>query len=360
MRTRCLLVFALSSLCFAPRVASAQEGPAVRAEAQVLFDQASALMDGHDYANACPKLEQALRLLPGKIGGLLTLGECYEGEGRLASAWTIYRQAANRATALGDARAREAQQEADALEARLPRLRIQLDAGTKGLAGLEVKRDGVPVVATLWGTPVPVEPGQHVVEVRVPEHPALRFVVMVKAGESRDIVVTRDRVTPDAPVAPDAPVVPVAPVVPIAPVAPVAPPPRLPPALALVPVPSAVPRDTAEPPRGGGSQRRAGLIVGGVGVAGLGVAGVLGIVTLVKAGALPQCGNSDVTCIDDQRNPGIRGAEAVQTAGFVMLGVGAAATVTGIVLFATAQRAPSPVAVSVSVGPSGGTLRGAW
>jgi len=332
MRARLLLALAISSTGFAPLVASAQGDTAAHAEAQVLFDEASALMDKHDYASACPKLEEVRRLVPEKLGGLLTLAECYEGAGRLASAWTAYRQAADRATTLGDPRAREAQAKADALAPRLPRLSVQLNEATKGRAGLEVLRDGVPVGSALWGVPVPVDPGEHVIEARAPNHRAFRAAVALKERESRDVVIELE---PER-------------------VAPVAPPPVI-----------APPRPSTEPPRAepagdGGGRRRAGLAVGVAGAAGLGIAGVLGIVTLVKVGALPQCGMGDTACIDNMRNPGIRSAQAIQTAGFVLLGVGAAATVTGFSLFATAPRAPKAVAVSASVGPTGVGLRGAW
>lgn len=331
-----LLAFMISSLVFAPSVASAQADQAASVEAQVLFDQASALMDKHDYAGACPKLEEVRRLLPGKLGGLITLGECYEGAGRLASAWITYRQAADRATTLGDARARGAQAKADALEPRLPRLSIQLEVATKGTSGIEVKRDGLPVVAALWGVPVPVDPGEHRVEARAPGHRAFRATVTVKERESRDVVVSLERPVPAA-----------------------SPPVRAP-ASAALPVAPAAPRAATEPSLDGSGQRREGLIFGIVGAAGMSVAGVLGIVTLVKVGALPRCGSGDAACIDDQRNPGIRSAQVIQTAGFVLLGLGAAATATGIALFATAPRAPKQMTVSASAALQGATLRMAW
>jgi serine/threonine-protein kinase len=339
MRARLLLAFAISWAASAPLVASAQGDPAAHVEAQVLFDEASALMDKHDYASACPKLEEVRRLVPEKLGGLMTLAECYEGAGRLASAWTAYRQAADRATTVGDPRVREAQSKADAIAPRLPRLSVQLGEDTKGLAGLAVMRDGVSVGSALWGVPVPVDPGEHVVEARAPEHRTFRAIVTMKERESQDVVVELERVAPETPVTP---------------------PPVIPPSRALVPAPRPVgaPRPV-EPPRDDG-RRRAGLAVGIAGVAGLGIAGVLGIVTLAEVSDLPRCGNSDVACIDDRRNPGIRSAQAVQAAGFVLLGVGAAATATGFTLFATAPRAAKPVAVSTSVGPSGVTMRGAW
>jgi hypothetical protein len=60
------------------------------AAAERLYEVATAAMDKGDYATACPKLEEVVRLVPDGIGAKLTLAECYEGAGRLASAWAVY------------------------------------------------------------------------------------------------------------------------------------------------------------------------------------------------------------------------------------------------------------------------------
>src|SRR5947209_367391 len=61
-----------------------------RVSAQDLFDHAAKLMDQAQYDAACPKLEEVVRLQPNGVGANLTLAECYEHTGRLASAWTRY------------------------------------------------------------------------------------------------------------------------------------------------------------------------------------------------------------------------------------------------------------------------------
>ncbi len=60
------------------------------ATAQALHDQGLKALDAKDYATACPKLEEVVRLVPDGLGARLSLAECYEGADRLASAWTVY------------------------------------------------------------------------------------------------------------------------------------------------------------------------------------------------------------------------------------------------------------------------------
>lgn len=68
----------LATLAVAPVAAAQGKSPA-----DVLFDEGTALMNAGKYAEACPKLEQSLKLDPG-IGGMLWLADCYERAGRTA------------------------------------------------------------------------------------------------------------------------------------------------------------------------------------------------------------------------------------------------------------------------------------
>jgi hypothetical protein len=313
-------------LSTAPRAARGQEDDAARrAAGQALFDQASALIDKHDYRAACPKLEEVARLQPGKVGTMMALGECYEGAGRVASAWTQYRAAADRAAALQDSRAAAAQAKVAALAPKLPRLGIQVDAATKDLPGLEVKRDGIPVGAAQWGEPMPVDPGEHVIEAQALGREPLRVVVEIKEGEAKDAAVT------------------------------------------LLPRgPAAAPRRDAPPakppPASGSGRRTAGLVVGGAGLAGLGVGGLLGIVTILKN----KDANATVACSGPATLPNVTGCNALrdaargmQTGGIVAAVVGGVALGTGAAVFATAPREGKPLAgAAVVVHPTGAFLVG--
>jgi hypothetical protein len=161
---------ASTALCLATWPAAAQPpGDAEKAEASALFEQGQAALDRKDYASACPKLKEVTRLLPNGVGGHITLGQCYEAFGRLASAWSAYSTArrlaarASRAEQEKDARIR-----ADAIEPRLARLSIVVPEAMRSVSGLTVDRDGSPVDDSQWSTAFPVDRGQHVVVVTAP------------------------------------------------------------------------------------------------------------------------------------------------------------------------------------------------
>src|SRR5262245_12663625 len=90
-RARTLAALVLCVGLSAPFAARGQEeDPQKTLAAQALFTQAAAEMDAKQYESACRKLEEVTRLLPSALGAKLTLAECYEARGKLASAWSQY------------------------------------------------------------------------------------------------------------------------------------------------------------------------------------------------------------------------------------------------------------------------------
>jgi hypothetical protein len=153
-----LLAVTLTSLPLA-----AQSGDA--AAARTLFNEARTLSAAGKFAEACPKFEESLRLNRG-IGTQFNLADCWEKVGRIASAWGQFLEVAAGARAAGQPdREQVARDRAAALEPKLPRLVIEVAAAPPGL---EVKRDGVVVGAAVFTTPVPMDPGLHVVEATAP------------------------------------------------------------------------------------------------------------------------------------------------------------------------------------------------
>jgi hypothetical protein len=150
------------------------------AAAQALFEQASAALDRKDYATACPKLEEVVRLVPDGIGAHLALGECYEGLGRLASAWTSYVRTEAIATQTKQlARKKEAQKRAEALRPRLAQLTITVPDAVRALPGLSITRDGIPVGAAQWGLSLPVDKGKHVIVVMATGRPRWEKTIQI-------------------------------------------------------------------------------------------------------------------------------------------------------------------------------------
>jgi hypothetical protein len=165
------------ALLLFPQPAAGQSGdPKDIAAAKVLFDQAVAAMKTKDYATACPKLEDVVRLVPDGIGARIQLGQCYEGAGRLATAWAVYTKAEGVATQPSQgARRKEAHDHAERLAPRLAKLTIVVPEAVRALPGLSIERDGAAVGPAEWGVAVPVDKGTH-------------SVVMIATGKQRQEV----------------------------------------------------------------------------------------------------------------------------------------------------------------------------
>lgn len=135
------------------------------ARARVLFAEARKLMDSGRFDEACPKLEESLKLDQG-IGTQFNLAHCWEKTGRTASAWGLFLDVASAAGAAGQAkREAAARQRADALKPKLMRLSIEV---THLAPGLEISLSGESIGRPAWGTPMPVDPGIHRIEATAP------------------------------------------------------------------------------------------------------------------------------------------------------------------------------------------------
>lgn len=164
---RARLVAALVALALSaqPFAAEAQDPQRLTA-AKALFDHAIAAMDQGDYATACRELEEVGRLEPKAIGARLTLAECYERAGRLATAWTAYALAEEAAMQASQPdRQKRAHDRGEALKAKLGRLALEVPGEVRALPGLEIRLDGVVLPPARWSVPIPVEPGRHVIAV---------------------------------------------------------------------------------------------------------------------------------------------------------------------------------------------------
>jgi len=137
-------------------VALAQESGA--AVAEVLFRDGRALMAAGDLGAACPKFAESNRIDP-KLGTLMNLALCHEKSGRTATAWAEYTQAVGLARRAGQTdREKVALARVAELEPTLPR--VAIDADPK--SGAVVALDDQPVGPAAYGTPIPVDPGAHV------------------------------------------------------------------------------------------------------------------------------------------------------------------------------------------------------
>jgi hypothetical protein len=164
----------------------ARAGDVVTAEA--LFREGRALMEAGNYTAACPKLKESHVQDPA-TGTLLALAVCQEHEGRTASAWATYAEAASRAKQDGrEDREQAARERMAALEPKLSRLTITVSAETANTPGVVVKRDGDAVGQGAWGTAVPLDPGGHVLEVTAPSKRAWTQTVTIGADADSQTV----------------------------------------------------------------------------------------------------------------------------------------------------------------------------
>jgi hypothetical protein len=114
-RTRALAVAVAMTIALPTSIAHAQSADD-KAAAIRLYGEAQSLMDRQDYDGACAKYAESLRLDQG-VGVMLHLADCYEKQGKLASAWEMFGEAGDLATKQkDDERVTVAKKHAAALE----------------------------------------------------------------------------------------------------------------------------------------------------------------------------------------------------------------------------------------------------
>jgi hypothetical protein len=189
------VVAALAAIAITASALPARAGEQEK-QAQALFVDGMKLMAKKQYAEACDKLARSQELDPG-MGTQYRLAECYEKLGRLASAFDQYTAVADAAKAAGKPdREAVARKRAAGLEPRVAKLTIVLPPSVAALSGLTVARDGKPVDAKLYGTPIPVDPGDHVVTVNAPGKKTFEGKVWAEASSKLTVAVALEDVTP--------------------------------------------------------------------------------------------------------------------------------------------------------------------
>lgn len=305
-----------------------------RAAAEALFNQGRDLMTAGKFAEACPKFEASQQLDPG-LGTMLNLAECYEKTGRTASAWAEYREAIPLARASGSkARQDLATERAQALQERLSTLTIRAMSGEDSNAHLEIRRDGVALQAAELGAPIPVDPGEHVVEAVAPGKQPWSSKIQVGPNAAKvSVEVPALQPASDGAAAP-----------------PTAPPPSTPAST------TAPPADTVGSDPGSG-RRTTGLILGGAGIVGIGVGAFFGIQASSKwSDAKGKCSDYPYGCNEDATDlrSSAHSAATVSTVGFI---AGGALLAAGAVLYFTAPKRDS---VALGIGPSSAFVRGSF
>lgn len=328
MRSKLICCFSFVTLTFVNAQALAGPGED-KAAADALFKAGRALVKQGNFAEACPKLEASHKLDPA-IGTLLALGDCYESNGQTASAWTTFNDVRAMARKANDTkRADEAERRAGLLEPKLSKILIEVPQDTRG-SGVEVRRNGKLVEPAMFGLEVAVDPGKQTIDATAPGQQVWSTEVMIEPKPS----VTTIRIPS---------------LVELKPAVVEYKPPKPPP-------PTEAPTPPPDKPSGFGTQRTIGVIVAGVGVAGVIVGSVFG------AKALSAGDNARASCKESALGawvcPNAASAELYndgKTAANISnvgIGVGAAAIVAGVVVIAIAPKnAPSKTSSTWHVAP---------
>jgi len=267
-----------------------------QASADELFRQGRALATAQDYAHACPKFSESLRLDPA-AGTLLNLADCEEQIGRLASAWAHFKELGDELPRT-DERQEVALERARILERRLPHLTVELSFATAPEA--TVKCDDVELGRGSLGVALPVDPGEHTVVVSQPGRTLQPVVFTLAEGQSRVLVVGPGEAIP-------------------------------------------VEGDGSAP--AGAGKRTAGWIVGGVGVAALATGTYFGIRALEdRSDSNAHCDGS--LCADPAGAQAYQDAKGEARVADVGLGIGVIAVAVGSYLLFTTRDAGSPAAAA--------------
>jgi hypothetical protein len=333
-----------------PARAQASENTTI---AESLFRDAQTRLAAGDVPAACDLFARSQRV-EAALGTLLNLAACHERDGKTATAWTEFQNAIGWAVRTGDhAREQYARAHATSLEAKLHRVVIEV---TEPAEGMQVRLDQAPLPREALGTAIPLDPGEHSIEVEASgKTPWVRKINLGPAAGTDRIEVKFEPLTSPAPEPAAAPTPPAA----------AAATPRTGPEAWQLPSTATSADAPASVPHATNGKRVAGYVVGGVGAVGVGAAVGLGVAmaghTSDRDALCPPdrlCGNQ--RALDDDH-----AARLDQQWMFIAGGVGIAALATGAYLILTSHEAPPSVArlhVDATASSGGATLRvqGHW
>lgn len=180
----------LAALCLMAAISSSSASSAQPAGndavlARSLFDRGKALMAGGKTDEACDKFAESQRLDP-RSGTLLNLAVCREKQGKTATAWLLFQEAIPlaRKDARPD-REKLAKDKLAGIEPKLSRLAIEVPFPVDGI---EVSLDGVPVGKAAWNEAAPLDPGDHQISATAPGKKAWNTSVTIGAAADRQVV----------------------------------------------------------------------------------------------------------------------------------------------------------------------------
>lgn len=310
-----------------------------KATAEVLFNEGQKLVQAGKFAEACPKLADSQRLDPG-IGTALYLGDCYEKISKFASAWGSFREAVSLAERANDKRMAVAKRHADRLEPLLSRLTLKTASDVP--AGARIERNGKAINASEIGLAIPLDGGACTITVDVPgrERWSTKVDIPEQGGQVQITVHAGNPAGSTPTPKPD----------------PTTPKPDATPNPAIDTNP---PPPTDQPKSGGMSGMRiTGILVGGLGVAALGVGTGLALAAKSAYDGSNVAGKCDAMtnfCTPDGLSARSSAHTQADIATALFIG-GAALAVGGVILFIAAPKKTAAFAPVLAPNYAGGTF----
>lgn len=176
-----LLLCAAFSLSASARAAA----PADAAAAQALFERGRRAAAHGDLALACKSFAESQRLDPG-AGTLMNWATCEARQGKLASAWQHFNEAAALLRPFDDRKSFVDRQITE-LAPRLPRLTLHLSPNAPPAA--RVLLNGTELAPASVGLSTPVDPGQIELHVTCEGRRPRRSLVTIAEGQALDVTV---------------------------------------------------------------------------------------------------------------------------------------------------------------------------
>jgi len=155
-----------------------------RAAARQHLSQAQELKKRGQLADACKHLEEVERLDP-KLPTLMELAECTEQLGKLVEAESYWSSARDRARHDEKPQSKErAEKRLASVQKRIAHVTLQLTAEA---SGARVLCDGAPLEAASLGSALPMNPGDHVIVVKLAGHDDASYAVKLSDSDSRTL-----------------------------------------------------------------------------------------------------------------------------------------------------------------------------
>ena len=203
LRSSTLALLGGACALFGSTRAGAEEPHATIAE--VLFRDAQQLLAEGRTSEACEKFRASQNAEPA-LGTLLNLAVCHEREGKTATAWLEYSEAASAAHNASDTgREKYAQARLSNIEPTLHR--VALDAEERP-SGLVLYLDATSILPAAFGIGIPLDPGEHDLRATAPGKApwSWHFTTTAEPGTER---ITIPRLKPEEAALPAAPPTPV-------------------------------------------------------------------------------------------------------------------------------------------------------